>query len=232
MPLRVRRPKRPRIVVLVDVSYSVARSAGLFLSLALRFLKAGPRTQVTLFVDRPVDATGEISRWIRDGQIRPGAEETAGAARRRRPFRRPGVHGTPARSGERGIVPGSGVVPLTGGRSFVSLLSRLPELNLSAPSDYGRVFYSLDQKARLGGRDVVLVVLGDGRVNRFDPLGWAFRDLSDRCGRVIWLVPEPRRRWGTGDSALSEYLPHCDLAVEAGDLSGLASGVREILRSL
>src|SRR6185436_12239606 len=98
--------------------------------------------------------------------------------------------------------------------------------------DYGRAFYALASgpfRARRGG--TVLVVLGDGRTNVFDPLPWAFEEIASRSRRVIWLVPEPRARWGTGDSALPLYLASCDLAIEATDLEGLAHGVRAIVSS-
>ena len=39
---------------------------------------------------------------------------------------------------------------------------------------------------------------------------------------MLWLVPEPRSRWGTADSALPAYLESVDLVVEATDLDGLA----------
>ena len=82
------------------------------------------------------------------------------------------------------------------------------------------------------GRDSVMVVLGDARGNWTDPQGWAFEQLAQACRRVIWLVPEPAVRWDTGDSALSEYLPWCDVVCEASDLDGLGRGVAEIIRSL
>ena len=59
-----------------------------------------------------------------------------------------------------------------------------------------------------------------------------FADLAARCGGVLWLVPEPASRWGTGDSALPLYLPSIDVLVEATDLAGLAAGVAELRRRL
>ena len=100
------------------------------------------------------------------------------------------------------------------------------------PSDYGRAFHSLASSRVTGSRDEILVVLGDGRVNRFDPQDWAFEELARRSRCVLWLAPERRELWGTGDSVLPDYLRHCDTAVEASDLGGLADGVREILRAL
>jgi hypothetical protein len=120
-----------------------------------------------------------------------------------------------------------------GARSFARLLAELRSLNLDAPSDYGRAFHALLRSPlRPGGRRTALVVLGDGRINRFDPQAWAFEEIAARCGAVLWLVPEPAVRWGTGDSALAAYLPHVDTAIEVRDLRGLEAGVRALARRI
>jgi len=117
--------------------------------------------------------------------------------------------------------------------SFSSLLETVPGLNLDAPSDYGRALHALyASHARPAGRDTILVVLGDGRTNRFDPLPWALDEIARGCRAVIWLVPEPRARWGTADSALDRYLPSVDVVVEASDLVGLSRGIAELARRL
>ena len=126
-----------------------------------------------------------------------------------------------------------GIVSPVTGRSFLDAIHSLPGLDPGAASDYGRAFYALASGAlRTLARDSVLVVLGDARSNVFDPLPWAFEEIAARARRVIWLAPEPRQRWGTGDSALLRYLPCCDIAVETRDLEGLAHGVRELAASL
>ncbi len=210
LPFRRRRPRRSRIVLLTDVSWSVARAAGLFLSIAGELLRHSRDVRVLLFVDRAVDATREIDDWLR-----------------RQPTPRDAWDG-----GSRGARrPGSGIA--RGGVSFAKLVSSLPGLAPDAPSDYGRAFHGLARSSkRPGGRTTALVVLGDGRTNRFDPQAWAFEELASRCGAVIWLVPEPWQRWGSGDSALGAYLPHADVAVETSDLAGLARGVAELVRRL
>jgi hypothetical protein len=205
VPMQAPRRRAVRVVLLVDVSFSVARAAGLFLLLAGAFLEFGRRARVVCFVDRPVDATAAIARWMRGGvrAARPG-----GRAR-----------------------PGDGIV--RGAVSFADVLTGIEGLNLDAPSDYGRTLHALTGARRgVRGRDVLLVVLGDGRANRLDPLPWAFEDLARGCGGVLWLVPEPAARWGTGDSALPLYLPSVDVLVEATDLAGLATGVAELRRRL
>jgi uncharacterized protein with von Willebrand factor type A (vWA) domain len=211
LPRRRRRGRRSRVVLLIDVSWSTARAAGLFLTLACDFLERARDTRVLFFVDRAVDATVEVRNWL--------AREAT-----------PSQHGPPP-AGRRRHGPGDGIV--RGGVSFARLVESLRGLNLEAPSDYGRAFHALARSSgRPSGRKTLFVVLGDGRTNRFDPQAWAFEEIADKCGAVVWLVPEQASLWETGDSALGAYLPHADVAVEASDLVGLARGVRELVRHL
>lgn len=213
IPFRAAKRKTTRVVLLVDVSFSVARASGLFLLMAAEFLTLGRSSRVLAFVDRPVDATAAVRRWV-SGQPKGGSERSASRARFLRPAR-----------------PGEGV--RSRDVSFADLLDGLSELNLDAPSDYGTAFHALlRSRLRPRGRGTVLVVLGDGRTNRFDPLPWALTDLARGCKAVLWLVPEPASRWGSADSALPAYLSAVDLVVEATDLAGLASGLGELVKRL
>ncbi len=215
LPMKERRPRRPRVVLLVDVSFSVARAAALFTLICLGLSERIRRSSIYFFVDRMVDATDAVKRW---------------AAQRAGDRDLPAGHIRPARARP---APGAGVAPRVGTPAFTDLLAGLPGLNPDAPSDYGRAFFEARQYlARAGGRDAVLVVLGDARTNRMDPLPWAFEEIAVRCRRVLWLNPEPRAKWDEDDAVMSAYLPYCDLACEVRDLEGLATGVREILRSL
>jgi uncharacterized protein with von Willebrand factor type A (vWA) domain len=213
IPYRAPKRRSTRVVLLVDVSFSVARASGLFLLMAAEFVELGRRARVLAFVDRPVDATAAVSRWARGSHREHWARDAA-------PIRR-----------RRGARPGDGI--LSRDVSFADVLEGLKDLNLEAPSDYGTAFHALSvSRLRPRGRDTVLVVLGDGRTNRFDPLPFALEGLSRGCRAVLWLVPEPRSRWGTADSALPGYLPSVDLVVEATDLHGLSRGLGELLRRL
>lgn len=213
IPYRAPKRKTTRVVLLVDVSFSVARASGLFLLMAAEFVELGRRARVLAFVDRPVDATAAVSRWARVSQRGPGARDASPKPRRR------------------GARPGDGIVSQD--VSFADVLDGLKDLNLEAPSDYGTAFHALStSRLRPRGRDTVLVVLGDGRTNRFDPLPFALEELSRGCRAILWLVPEPRSRWGTADSALPKYLASVDLVVEATDLQGLSRGLGELLRRL
>lgn len=109
-----------------------------------------------------------------------------------------------------------------------TFLDEVPELDPGGASDYGRMWYRLAK--RRPGRGTLLVVLGDARVNRNDPLAWAFHELAASCRGVVWLVPEACERWGAGDSALEAYASSIDVLVEAIDLEGLARGIAAIDR--
>ncbi len=210
LPMKERRPRRPRLLLLVDVSHSVLRASGLFLLICRGLQEWIDRAAIHLFVDRICDATEAIRKWS------PGPIASRGGDQARR------RHG-----------PGEAIRPHAGAASFAEIVRSLPHLDPAAPSDYGRAFYQARSVLlRSGGRDTVLVVLGDARTNRRDPLSWAFEEVASRCRRVLWLNPEPRALWDTGDSVMSVYLPSCDLACEVRDLDALAAGVRQILRSL
>ena len=105
--------------------------------------------------------------------------------------------------------------------------ARLPGLNLHALSDMGRALYQvLEREEPKLRRDTLVLILGDGRNNGLDPCAWALEAIRAKARKVVWLVPEPYRQWGTGDSDLRAYAPHCDLLVEASDLAGLKRGLR------
>jgi len=103
-------------------------------------------------------------------------------------------------------------------------------LDLHARSDFGRVLVELweRQRTRLT-RSTLLLVLGDARNNRLPPRADLLRAIADRVQRIVWLVPEPRARWDTGDSVLRMYAPACEAVVECVDLGAMVRVVRERL---
>lgn len=75
-----------------------------------------------------------------------------------------------------------------------------------------------------------LIILGDARGNRADPRIDVFQDLAARAKRVIWLNPEYRTAWGTGDSDMLRYRPFCDVATVCNTLRHLERVVTDILK--
>jgi uncharacterized protein with von Willebrand factor type A (vWA) domain len=75
----------------------------------------------------------------------------------------------------------------------------------------------------------LVVILGDARNNRRPPRADLVRALRSRVQQLVWVVPEPRARWNTGDSVLAAYAPWCDAVYECVDLDGLARAVRQAI---
>ena len=102
-------------------------------------------------------------------------------------------------------------------------------LDLHARSDFGRVLAALWEGRAILTGSTLLLVLGDARNNRLPPRADLLRASADRVQRTVWLVPEPRARWDTGDSVLGMYAPACDAVVECVNLGAMVRAVRETL---
>jgi len=95
-------------------------------------------------------------------------------------------------------------------------------LDVMARSDFGRVLRDLvENHATVLGADTVLLVLGDARNNRRPPRADLLAAARARVRRALWLNPEPRERWNTGDSVIASYARHVDAVVACGTLAEL-----------
>ena len=80
-------------------------------------------------------------------------------------------------------------------------------------------------------RRTTVLILGDGRGNYTDPRTDVLKRLSERAKRIIWLNPEARPSWGTGDSDMLRYAPYCTLVTQCNTLARLERVVAELLGS-
>ncbi|MCC6766766.1 MAG: VWA domain-containing protein [Deltaproteobacteria bacterium] len=95
-------------------------------------------------------------------------------------------------------------------------------IDLMARSDFGRVLRDLaEREADALGADTVLLILGDARNNRRPPRADLLAAARARVRRALWLNPEPRERWNTGDSVVAAYARHVDAVVACGTLAEL-----------
>jgi uncharacterized protein with von Willebrand factor type A (vWA) domain len=76
-----------------------------------------------------------------------------------------------------------------------------------------------------------VIFVGDARNNYYDPRLDLMEQIQRRARRVIWLNPEPRTRWGSGDSDMPAYLPYADTVHRVSNLSELAAAVDRLLAS-
>jgi uncharacterized protein with von Willebrand factor type A (vWA) domain len=174
---RPRKVHKPELVVLCDVSGSVAGFSHftLMLTQALREHFTGVRAFAF------VDTTDEVTRFFR-----PGAD----------------VVDAVARIGREADVVG-----------------------FDGHSDYGNAFEVFaDRWPTVVGPKTSLLVLGDGRTNYRQPGLPVLADLVRRSRSAHWLNPEPRRLWGSGDSAADRYGDVIDM-VECRNAAQLADFV-------
>lgn len=177
-----RRPRttRPELVILCDVSGSVAEFARF--TLALMSAMSAEFSALRCFAF--VDGIDEVTRIVdeADGLLTPG-----------------------------------------------HILARTNVIWRDGHSDFGRV---LDQFASrfpdaLTPRATVLIA-GDARNNHRSPNAEGFANIARRVREVHWLNPEQRRRWDTGDSAMSAYSRACSSVHEVRTLRQLEAAVEQI----
>jgi uncharacterized protein len=96
-------------------------------------------------------------------------------------------------------------------------------------SDYG---HSLEVFHRRWADDLTprstVLILGDARNNYRRANDHLLEDMAHRARRLLWLNPESRRLWGTGDSIAHRYAAHCDDMVEVRNLRQLAEFVGQL----
>jgi uncharacterized protein with von Willebrand factor type A (vWA) domain len=97
-------------------------------------------------------------------------------------------------------------------------------------SDYGKSFEDFEDgfMSEVTNRTTV-IILGDGRTNNLDPRTDILRRISERARRVIWLNPEPRFAWGTGDSEMPRYEPYCTFMRTCGTVRQLERVVVDLM---
>jgi hypothetical protein len=101
-----------------------------------------------------------------------------------------------------------------------------PGLDRHAYSDFGSV---LDEFCAGPGthvsRNTVVLILGDARNNRRPSRASLLAQLRTRARAVVWLNPEPRERWNTGDSVIGHYARGCDVVLECLNLDDLVDAL-------
>jgi uncharacterized protein with von Willebrand factor type A (vWA) domain len=99
-------------------------------------------------------------------------------------------------------------------------------------SNYGNSFADFeDGWMKHVTNKTTVIILGDARGNRTDPRTEIISRLSERSKRIIWLNPEYRSAWGTGDSDMYRYAPFCGLVTVCNTLRHLERTITDILEA-
>jgi len=99
-------------------------------------------------------------------------------------------------------------------------------------TDYGQAFIDFKEKwlEKVTNKTTILI-LGDARNNFGKPKTDILKLIQERSKRIVWLNPEPRSFWGTGDSEMKRYMPYCFFAKECSTVNHIKRVVDYMLRT-
>jgi len=123
------------------------------------------------------------------------------------------------------------VSDIFGGQPLQSAIAQIESGNSLGVSfgltDYGRALNEF-KRDHLGAvsQKTTVIVIGDARNNYDDPRADILKLIAEKSNRIIWLNPENRTMWGSGDSVMLKYVPYCSIARECNTLSHLEKVVR------
>ncbi|GGC50166.1 VWA domain-containing protein [Chelatococcus reniformis] len=139
------------------------------------------------------------------------------------------------------------VLPDVRSFAFSSNLGEVTELFETAPvevamgrtmqryggsTDYGHALMDFERLAMADiDRHTTVIILGDARSNYGDPRADILKQIQDRAKRVLFLNPEHRARWGSGDSEMPRYAPYCSRTITCASLRDLERVVTDLVRT-
>ncbi len=77
-------------------------------------------------------------------------------------------------------------------------------------------------------RHTTIVILGDARNNNSPSRAQYLQRVQEQAERIIWLNPERKALWNSGDSIINDYALYCDRVLECRSLQQLKEIVREL----
>ena len=98
-------------------------------------------------------------------------------------------------------------------------------------SNYGRSFADFAEQC-LDAVDskTTVIIMGDARGNNTDPRTDIMKQIFERSKRVIWLNPEFKSSWGTGDSDMFRYGPYCHVLTVCNSVRHLERTLTDLLK--
>ncbi|OUR94021.1 hypothetical protein A9Q81_15020 [Gammaproteobacteria bacterium 42_54_T18] len=99
------------------------------------------------------------------------------------------------------------------------------------PTDYGRALQDFQELAMQDiDNKTTVIMLGDARNNNGDGNTGVWQQVYKRSQRVLWLNPEGRFSWDSGDSIMSEYSPYCSRVEHCSSLRDLTRILGSLLK--
>jgi len=112
----------------------------------------------------------------------------------------------------------------------IRMVLEKPDINYNASTDYGETLRNFRKDyMELLTKKTTLIIVGDGRTNYMNPEDAILGQMRERCRRVIWLNPEQENLWGSGDSEIRSYLPHCHEVRQCRNVNQLFTFIEELV---
>ncbi len=103
-------------------------------------------------------------------------------------------------------------------------------LKYGGATDYARALEDFNSLAlREVNASTTVIILGDARNNNAMLPLQTISQIKAQCGQLIWLNPESRNLWGTGDSEMLTVKKHCHIAAECNNLIQLQRIIDKLL---
>jgi uncharacterized protein len=116
------------------------------------------------------------------------------------------------------------------GEAIGKILRQMPSGHYNTDLGFSLKNLNDDYLDTIDSRTTFLVV-GDGRNNYNDPRLDLFKQIARRSRFTVWFNPEPVALWGSGDSDILKYQPHCQQVFQVANLAQLAVAIDRILVS-
>ncbi len=98
-------------------------------------------------------------------------------------------------------------------------------------TDYGKALHDFNELAMQDiDNKTTVIMLGDARNNYGDGNTAIWQQVYQRSQRVLWLNPEGRFSWDSGDSIMSEYSPYCSRVEHCSSLRDLTRILGSLLK--
>jgi uncharacterized protein with von Willebrand factor type A (vWA) domain len=113
-------------------------------------------------------------------------------------------------------------------KAVTEILKRQPSGYYNTNLGASLVDFAHDHLDKLDSHSTFIVV-GDARNNYNDPELDTFRMLARRGRAMVWLNPESKQLWGTGDSDMLRYASLCTRAFQVSNLAQLSEAIDHLL---
>ncbi|MCD4719151.1 MAG: VWA domain-containing protein [Desulfobacula sp.] len=104
------------------------------------------------------------------------------------------------------------------------------KIDYKGTTNYGKAFrYFKTQYLDILNKKTTLIIIGDSRTNYTNSEAEILKEMQDKCQRVIWLNPEPRVLWNTGDSRMRAYETYCRQVQHCENLNQLLAFIKHLV---